>query len=392
MLTPTQLNNISNDLEEQAQRLGTDCIDAIVKGVSKTLTLDGTSTNTIKTMQGLGYDSTKIRAEVMKDLNSSSTFKAVNATQKKKVEKELNKVVALYNETSKKTATKTVADAVGTINANEKAIYKRAGRILKGDVADQLIRATATMVEQNAGVAVKTLAFRTSTGKVTTLSKVYQKEVDYALTSVASGLKTSDEAVSNAVKNLSHSGLRVVDYASGRSFQLDTAIRNAVQTSFSQLAGNIAQSNVEEMGVEYVEVSRSLAPRPSHAEWEGQIYTVKDFKKKCHFGETDNAEAIYSYNCHHMHYPYFKGISSPMAEIKQYEDKTINDKNYTGYELTQAQRGMERNIRALNREKTSLKNAGLSTTKVDEKLSGKKAAYKKFSQQAGIKESPNRLK
>jgi len=247
-------------------------------------------------------------------------------------------------------------------------------------------------ITSDTGAFVKTSAFKTSDGAMTELSKVYQKEVDYAFTSVASGLKTSDQAVDDAVHNLAQSGLKTVDYATGRAFQLDTAIRSAVQSTFSQLAGTVAQSNVEKTGVDYVEVSQSLAPRPSHAAWEGKIYTVEEFKKVCHYGETDNPAAIYAYNCHHNHYPYFMGISSPMTRVVPYSPKTINGKTYTGYELTQKQRAMERSIRAATREKNAREALDLDATDISELVNGKKAAYKKFSNAAGIKYYPSKVK
>ena len=391
MLTPDELNKLSATLEAHAQRLEGDCINAIVKGVSNTLTFEPSVTYKITTMQKLGYNSNKIRSEVMAGLNSSAKFKATSATQKKAVEKELNKIVMAYNTDKKKIVAKSIATATDTITKNEQALYTAGGKTLKGDIGNQLILAVTKQVGDNTDAIVKTMAFKTSTGKTTVLSKVYQKEVDYALTSVASGLKTYDEAIKDTVKTLSQSGLRKIDYASGKSFRLDTAVRNAVQTSFSQLAGNVAQDNIKTMNVEYVEVSRSPAPRPSHAEWEGQIYTIKEFEKATHFGDFGNPDAIYSYNCHHTHYPYFKGVSEPMAKIVQYKDKTINGKKYTGFEMTQQQRTMERNIRELKRQKEVLKANGQSITDISSKLSGKTSAYKKFSTKAGIKPSPSRL-
>ena len=391
MLTPNELDGLSQTLVEHAQRLEIDTINTIVSKMSKTLNVSA-SIYPIETMVDLGYDSAKIHTEVMKGLNSSAKYKRISAEQKKATEKELDSLFAVYNNEKKDIVAKSVAEASSQIAKNEAAIYKAGGLVLKEtEVGNQLVAAMVKQVGDITEGAVKTSAFRTSTGKITPIKKVYQKELDYALTSVASGLKTYDQAISDAVKTLSKSGLRKVDYASGKTWQLETAVRNGVQTSYSQLSGQIAQSNIDEMGVEYVEVSQSLAPRPSHAEWQGKIYTIKEFKEKCHYGEYDNPDAIYSYNCHHSHYPFFKGISQSADKITPYPDKTIGGKKYTGFEITQKQRSMERNVRQLKTEKATLKAAGQDTTNISNKIKGKTSAYNQFSKATGVKTSPKRL-
>lgn len=391
MLTPNDLDELSLTLVEHSQRLEVDTINTIVKGISNNK-LDDDIVYLIDGMKELGYNPDKIRAEVMSGLNSSAKYKLKSAEQKRIVEKDLNILFAKYNKDKDKIIAKSVADASGKIMKAEKVTYAAGGFALKNTaVSKQLVDAIVKQVGEVTEGAVKTAAFRASNGKITPVKKLYQKELDYALTSVASGLKTYDEAVADTVKTLSKSGLRTIDYASGMSFQLETAVRNGVQTAYSQLAARVTQSNIEEMGVEYVEVSRSLAPRPSHAEWEGKVYTLKEFEKACHYGEFDNPEAIYSYNCHHMHYPFFKGLSQPMEKVIPYPDKTIGGKKYTGFEITQKQRNMERDIRKLKTEKTALKAAGQSTEDISNKIKGKTNAYYTFSKATEVKPKPKRL-
>ena len=84
-------------------------------------------------------------------------------------------------------------------------------------------------------------------------------------------------------------------------------------TAYSQLTGDIMQTNIEESDVPMVQVSEHWGARESHALWQGKIFTVEQFKAVCGYGEPSNPDHIYSYNCRHTHYPYWPGISEPIA-------------------------------------------------------------------------------
>ena len=158
-------------------------------------------------------------------------------------------------------------------------------------------------------------------------------------------------------------------------------------TAYSQLTGDIMQTNIEESDVPMVQVSEHWGARESHALWQGRIFTVEQFKAVCGYGEPSNPDHIYSYNCHHTHYPYWPGISEPIAYQREPGPFTVNGRRYTYYEATQKQRAMERQIRALKREV----NAGGDKATLGSEIRQRTREYKAFSDACGIREKLERL-
>lgn len=158
-------------------------------------------------------------------------------------------------------------------------------------------------------------------------------------------------------------------------------------TAYSQLTGDIMQTNIEESDVPMVQVSEHWGARESHALWQGKIFTVEQFKAVCGYGEPSNPDHIYSYNCRHTHYPYWPGISEPIAYQREPGPFTVNGRRYTYYEATQKQRAMERQIRALKREV----NAGGDKAVLGSEIRQRTREYKAFSDACGIREKLERL-
>lgn len=158
-------------------------------------------------------------------------------------------------------------------------------------------------------------------------------------------------------------------------------------TAYSQLTGDIMQTNIEESDVPMVQVSEHWGARESHALWQGKIFTVEQFKAVCGYGEPSNPDHIYSYNCRHTHYPYWPGISEPIAYQREPGPFTVNGRRYTYYEATQKQRSMERQIRALKREV----NAGGDKATLGSEIRQRTREYKAFSDACGIREKLERL-
>lgn len=158
-------------------------------------------------------------------------------------------------------------------------------------------------------------------------------------------------------------------------------------TAYSQLTGDIMQTNIEASDVPMVQVSEHWGARESHALWQGKIFTVEQFKAVCGYGEPSNPDHIYSYNCRHTHYPYWPGISEPIAYQREPGPFTVNGRQYTYYEATQKQRAMERQIRALKREV----NAGGDKATLGSEIRQRTREYKAFSDACGIREKLERL-
>ena len=112
------------------------------------------------------------------------------------------------------------------------------------------------------------------TGKLvfTPLAEVYQKYLDNACMDIVSGAFDYNSVLRKVATQLTNSGLRQIDYASGHANRVDVAARRAVMTGVSQLSAKICEYNMEKLGCEYVEVAWHAGARPSHAVWQGKVY------------------------------------------------------------------------------------------------------------------------
>lgn len=107
---------------------------------------------------------------------------------------------------------------------------------------------------------------------LTPLAEVYQKYLDAACMDIVSGAFDYNSVLRRVVSQLTNSGLRQIDYASGRANRVDVAARRAVMTGITQLSSEIAKYNMEKLGTEYVEVAWHAGARPSHQVWQGKVY------------------------------------------------------------------------------------------------------------------------
>ena len=70
----------------------------------------------------------------------------------------------------------------------------------------------------------RTLAFKGVWG-MSAVENAYQNELDFAMVQLLSGTSNREKIIQNTVHNLAKSGVRSIDYASGRSYEIDTAVR-----------------------------------------------------------------------------------------------------------------------------------------------------------------------
>ncbi|WP_195609772.1 phage minor capsid protein [Mediterraneibacter glycyrrhizinilyticus] len=234
---------------------------------------------------------------------------------------------------------------------------------------------------------------------LTPLAEVYQKYLDAACMDIVTGAFDYNSVLRRVVTQITNSGLRQIDYASGRANRVDVAARRAVMTGVSQLTGKISDMNAEKLGTEYFEVAWHGGARPSHAVWQGKVWSKKELVTVCGLG---TGPGLLGWNCYHEYYPFFPGISERnwtdewLAEQDRKENtpKTFNGKEYTLYEAKQRQRQMETAMRA-QREKVKLLEAGGADP--DEvmlaraKYQGQLNEYSRFCKKMGLTEERERI-
>lgn len=215
---------------------------------------------------------------------------------------------------------------------------------------------------------------------------------DLAYLQVSSGAFSYDQAIKAAVKGIGESGLGVV-YPSGRVDQLDVAVRRAVLTGVGKTSGDLQLARASEMGQDLVETSAHIGARPTHAQWQGQVFSRSGTNKKYPDFVTSTgygtALGLNGINCRHSFYPFFEGISTAIyekSELESYANKTVtyNGKKMTVYEATQEQRAIERQIRSFKRQESALQAGGLDASVEAAKVRDLQAKMRLFTKQTGL--------
>lgn len=234
---------------------------------------------------------------------------------------------------------------------------------------------------------------------LTPLAEVYQSYLDVACTGIVSGAFDYNSVLRRTVSQMTNSGLRQIDYVSGRGNRVDVAARRAVMTGITQLTGKISDMNAEKLGTEYFEIAWHAGARPTHAVWQGKVWSKEQLVTVCGLGTVTGLEGA---NCYHERYPFIPGISErnwtdEWLEKKNREENTPKEykgKEYTLYEAKQRQRQMETAMRA-QREKVQLLQKGDADPDdvmlARAKYQGQLNEYSRFSRKMGLKEERERI-
>lgn len=210
----------------------------------------------------------------------------------------------------------------------------------------------------------------------TPLADFYQRTLDNGLMQITSGAVDYNTVLKKAVKAMTDSGLRTVDYASGWSNRVDVAVRRALMTGFNQVVAKVNEDNAEQLGTEYFEVSYHRGARPTHQVWQGRVYSKKELETVCGLG---TVTGLCGANCYHSYSPFIKGVDKPTYSDEELDrmneeentPKEYNGRQYTAYEAQQKQRQLETAMRA-DRQKIELLTQGGADY---DTITGAKAKY-----------------
>ena len=288
------------------------------------------------------------------------------------------------------------------------------------------VRAIANLTASNYLNISRTMAFarKIPNGIIyTDLSKTYQDVIDKAILSVSQGKTTFQEEMYQTIKELSSSGIKSVDYASGRSMRLDSAIRMNVKSGLRDMRYETQKIYGEEFGYDGWEVSVHSAPAPDHEEVQGRQFSIEEYDKLQKIGvakdykgkeinmhlDLKSVEAsrisfrpIREYNCYHYEFPIILGVSEPeytdkeLKNIIKENNKKIefDGKKYTKYECTQLQRKLELEIRKAKDEQIMGRASGVveSVDKAQQKITQLTKKYKELSDISGLPMKMQRLR
>ncbi len=295
-------------------------------------------------------------------LTPTEEWQLVKANQLTMSSREVKRRIAQKLKISEKAVKELYTDAVRTAIREDEKIYKFAiaDGVLAGDYREKLTNYTRSAAFSNAlkkGLKNTNGLMRNLTNSAAAAAnRQLSDALDLAYLEVASGAFTPKEACFKAVQKLGADGIKCVNYKSGRTDQLDVAVRRAIVTGIGKTCGDLQLGLAAEMDCTLVEVTSHLGARPSHAEWQGQIYSlVKGHPKYPYFYDATGygtGDGLCGWNCRHSFFPYFEGISKPANE-----PEFSRSENERVYRDTQKQRAYERAIRKSKRELAALDGA-----------------------------------
>lgn len=286
-------------------------------------------------------------------------------------------------------------EAGGVALKSDDAVYRRQGlNPPPVSASEDLQKILQAGYEKTAGT-FRNLTLTTAR----TAAHQFEQALDRAYMQITLGGMDSSTAIRSTIKQLSAEGVGAIRYPTGRTDTIEVAVRRAVVTGVNQTALRLQDARADEMGADLVEVSAHAGARPSHAQWQGGIYSrsgksrkYPDFVKTTGYG---TGAGLGGWNCSHSFRPWFEGMSRTYdkALLKEYQakDYEYNGVRMTEYEALQEQRKIERNIRRWKREQNALQAAGLDSSEASAKITEWNRRQKDFLEQTGLKADGTRV-
>ncbi len=230
------------------------------------------------------------------------------------------------------------------------------------------------------------------------IAEFYQNTLDKGMLDITSGAFDYNTVLKHTVAEMTNSGLRTVDYASGHSNRIEVAIRRAVVTGFNQVVAKINEDNAKQLGTDTFEISWHSGHRPSHW-WGGQWFTSEQLIDICGLG---TPEGLCGCNCYHSYTPVIPGISVHTytkeqleeMETKEQEKKKYGNKEYTKYEALQRQRQLESTMRAQRQRIKLLQDGGADEKDIltaRGRYMATSSEYVRFSEEMGLPQQRERV-
>lgn len=345
----------------------------------------------------------KINGEITRSADWQITRLLQLGMSMKEIESDIQATLNISDEDMQKM----YSDIISSDYARNKKLYEAVGKKFipfeQNHELQQLVSAVASQTNGTLKNITQSLGFavRQPGGKLqfVKLADYYQKTLDNAMLDITSGAFDYNTVLKRTVREMTNSGLRTVDYATGWKNRADVAARRAVMTGMTQITAKINEDNAESLGTDMFEVTWHSGARPDHQVWQGKWYTRKQLETVCGLG---TVTGLCGANCYHDYYPVVPGVSEPtytakeIAELNAKENIPIeyNGKKHTKYQALQRQRRLETTMRAQRQEIKLLKDGGAN----EDDLINARARYRVtsneytiFSQAMGIPQQRERV-
>lgn len=190
----------------------------------------------------------------------------------------------------------------------------------------------------------------------TVVSDAYRKAVDAGVSAVQSGVEDYGSAIRRTLREAGQMGLRVrddgttaVDYESGYSRRLDSAVRMNILDGVRHLNQSIMEEVGRQFGADGIEIDAHMLCAEDHLPYQGRQFSNADFEQI----QSSLPRPFGEWNCRHSWHPILLGISQPayteaqLQEMRDYstEEVTIDGRTKTRYEWSQEMRRCETAVR-----------------------------------------------
>ena len=249
----------------------------------------------------------------------------------------------------------TVADAIARSDAAALAVL--------GDAALPRAEGTLPMQASLTARGIAEVLARDNVDMQSGALALWQSVVSRAVTRVNTGASTTEAALHAAVREMMRSGISAVTYRdaeTGRQTvtnRVDVAVRRHVRTQIQQDGLRRTMELCRASGCRLVEVTSHCGARPSHAEWQGNVYGLDgpcEVEGVSYRGLADatgygSVDGLGGANCRHSFGPWAPGTPRAYQPDPPHPSGLSNDEVYR---LRQGQRRRERAIRQAKRDLT----------------------------------------
>lgn len=209
---------------------------------------------------------------------------------------------------------------------------------------------------------------------------------------------SANKIIKQIVKEMLANEIRVTD--NERNIRLDTCVRRDLLDTFRNYQNDYRMNLGKQLGLDGIEITVHGNCAPDHAGIQGHKYSFADFNKL----QDSLTRPISTCNCYHTFFPcMLKGPSTysveqldeirrKSAETVEYTDAAGKLHHCTRYEGTQELRRQETAMRRLDDRIKMLKNANISTSKLQAIRRRQLARYRQTARSMGIPTSENRTR
>ena len=364
MLTPDQINVLRDKVSQLTDPVLEFLLEDIARRVSEAGQLTSSASYQIWRAQQLGMSQREVKKEIKKRLRVSN--------------RELRKLL-------------TQSAEVGYDFDIRRFPYVQKLPFNENEALQRIVQGTIDMVGGEFNNLTQTLGMVAPNGETVAVDDIYRKCCDEAFRLVNTGAADYNTAIRRATKNLADKGLRTIDYESGVSRSIESAVRGSVMGGMGLMQEQISKQTHDEFGCDGWEISAHAASAPDHEPIQGKQYSDADYTAL----NNSLVRRIGTLNCGHAAFPIILGVNAPQYTDEELEKLrkdnadgvVIDGRHYTKYEATQMQRKIEQAIRKQKNRILVDESAGDKDKLLSDqiRLQRYRQEYMRFSKAAGLR-------